>query len=159
MDDFILTISAEAPQYNVRQELLENILHDALAHVSDLAAIKAIELRYRQESPTVFVMVDTRLMIRALVNLLYNAVKFSPKHSTVSLDITAPEGAARVTIGIENLVDIREDALDLTPSMPGFGLGLNFVDMVIAKHGGTIERHIPTTGLAKLHILLPCLDV
>ena len=159
MDDFILTISAEAPQYNVRQELLENILHDALTHVSDLAAIKAIELRYRQESPPVFVMVDTRLMIRALVNLLYNAVKFSPKHSTVSLDIKAPEGAARVTIGIENLVDIREDALDLTPSMPGFGLGLNFVDMVIAKHGGTIERHIPTTGLAKLHITLPCLDV
>ena len=40
--------------------------------------------------------------------------------------------------------------------MPGFGLGLDFVDTVIHKHQGSISREIPQTGLATIVITLPC---
>jgi signal transduction histidine kinase len=40
--------------------------------------------------------------------------------------------------------------------MPGFGLGLNFVDIVIHKHQGTITRNIPPHGMATTLITLPC---
>jgi signal transduction histidine kinase len=40
--------------------------------------------------------------------------------------------------------------------MPGFGLGLDFVDTVIHKHQGTIIRNIPASGMANITVTLPC---
>jgi signal transduction histidine kinase len=40
--------------------------------------------------------------------------------------------------------------------MPGFGLGLHFVDTVIHKHQGTINRDIPASGVATIIVTLPC---
>lgn len=159
MDDFILTVSAEAPQYNFKQELLDNLLNDAIEQVADLAEAKQIKLRDESECTNVFVRTNTRLFVRALVNLLFNAVKFSPTGSTITVQIRCDnlEGeSAQALIQLCNPVEPHTQSLDLTPSMPGFGLGLDFVDTVIRKHQGTIERHIPASGIATVTITLPC---
>ena len=44
----------------------------------------------------------------------------------------------------------------LTDSIEGFGIGLNFVENVLRKHFGTIQRHIPKTGIATVTLRLPC---
>jgi CHASE2 domain-containing sensor protein len=159
MDDFILTISAEASQYNVQQELLDNLLNDAIEQVADLAEAKGITIRDESESNTLFVQVNTRLLVRALVNLLFNAVKFSPAGSVICVQVTAVPhtntSKIQALITIQNTVEMTADATDLTPSMPGFGLGLDFVDTVIKKHHGSIERAIPTHGMATIRISLP----
>ena len=160
MDDFILTVTAEAPSYNFKQELLDNLLNDAIEQVIDLAEAKNIALSDDSDSSPVFVMANTRLLVRALVNLLFNAVKFSPSGCKISIQVIctqATESQARqAIIMIRNPVNITPDSQDLIPSMPGFGLGLDFVDTVIQKHQGTITRNIPQNGMATIVITLPC---
>ncbi len=162
MDDFILTISAEAPLYQFKQELLDNLLNDAIEQVTDLADAKSIRLHDHSHDTTIFVMANTRLLVRAMVNLLFNAVKFSAPNSVIDIYVThttAHESqAAKVTLTIHNHVDNTTPPSDLTPSMPGFGLGLDFVDTVIHKHQGTITRDIPAHGQATVSVRLPCTD-
>jgi CHASE2 domain-containing sensor protein len=154
MDDFILTVSAEAAQYNMQHELLDNLLNDAIEQVADLADAKGIIIRDESESNTLFVHANTRLLVRALVNLLFNAIKFSPAHGVICVQASA--GASnRAVITIQNVVEMTADATDLIPSMPGFGLGLDFVDTVIHKHQGSITREIPQIGMATIQITLP----
>jgi len=160
MDDFILTVSAEAPQYKVQQVLLDNLINDAIEQVADLAEAKGVHIQDASLESTLFVMANTRLLLRALINLIYNAVKFSPIGSTITIEVqaqshpNAPETHAVITL--TNPVEIHAGSADLIPSMPGFGLGLDFVDTVIQKHHGHISREIPTQGTATVQITLPC---
>jgi CHASE2 domain-containing sensor protein len=160
MDDFILTISAEAQRYKFKQELLDNLLNDAIEQVADLAEAKGVALVDKSEASAIFVMTNTRLFVRALVNLLFNSVKFSPPDCTISIQVThipkSETSAEYALISITNPVQINTNSLDLIPSMPGFGLGLDFVDTVIQKHQGTITRDIPNAGIATICITIPC---
>ena len=160
MDDFILTVSAEAAQYKVQQVLLDNLINDAIEQVADLAEAKEVRLEDTSLESTLFVMANTRLLLRALINLLYNAVKFSPSGSTITIDVQAQFDSRTQTtqavITLKNSVEIHADSADLIPSMPGFGLGLDFVDTVIQKHNGKISREIPAQGTATVRISLPC---
>lgn len=159
MDDFILTVSAEAPRYQFKQELLDNLLNDAIEQVADLAEAKNIRLIDQSDATSIFVMANTRLLVRALVNLLFNAIKFSPQSSNISIqaryvqDTKSQSSIATVTI--QNPIG-NDTAPDLIPSMPGFGLGLDFVDTVVQKHQGHITRDIPKSGTATLVISIPC---
>jgi CHASE2 domain-containing sensor protein/nitrogen-specific signal transduction histidine kinase len=160
MDDFILTISSEASQYKVQLELLDNLLNDSIGQVIDLADEKRIQLLDQSDTSNVFINANTRLLVRAFVNLLFNAIKFSPSHSTITVNTSCQQQTtatpAQVTITITNEVDAAIRSLDLIPSMPGFGLGLDFVDNVIQKHHGTILRNIPGSGLASVQLNFPC---
>ena len=46
--------------------------------------------------------------------------------------------------------------IDRASTMPGFGIGLDFVENVIHKHQGHIVRHIPDHGIATVQLTLPC---
>lgn len=155
MDDFILTISSEAAQYKLKEELLDNIINDAVEQVRDLAIAKGIHIRDDAPPLELFVMANTRLLVRAFVNLLFNAVKFSPPNCSIVLYARHDAERNRVQISITNQVAISEITNDLSPSMPGFGLGLDFVDTVIRKHHGHIDRRIPQQGVAHISIDLP----
>ncbi|PUE58443.1 hypothetical protein B9Z44_01820 [Limnohabitans curvus] len=160
MDDFILTISAEASTYKVQPVLLDNLLNDSLEQVADLAEAKDIKLRDESEISDIFVMANTRLLVRALVNLLFNAIKFAPTKSAIRVQSRAQHSletsSTQVTITISNTVEANADAHDLVPLMLGFGLGLDFVDNVIHKHHGVIARNIPNNGVATVQVTLPC---
>ncbi len=154
MDDFILTVNAEAPRYDLSVELLDNLINDAIEQVGDLAHDKGVGIRDELSEEPIFVDANARLLIRALVNLLFNAVKFSPAGSHVvvrSEHHTHNPDQPRVRITISNAVNPEPAEQEL----PGFGLGLNFVDNVILRHQGRIERHIPANGQAEVRIDLP----
>lgn len=156
MDDFCMAIQAEAPSYQLRHELLENFIEDAMDRVADLADTKHILLQFEPSESAVFVHANAQLLVRALTNLLQNAVKFAPLHSTVEVRVEdqAPNLSVKhgVTITMTNAVDANYQ----DTSLPGFGLGLDFVDKVVAKHGGRIVREIPPNGQARVTLELPC---
>jgi CHASE2 domain-containing sensor protein/signal transduction histidine kinase len=151
MDDFILTITAQQPHYSLQTVLVDELLNDAIEKVRDLAFSKQLSIVDDSEALPLFVKVNTRLMVRALVNLLVNAVKFSPSQSCITLQISQPS-EHKVSISLKNTVATQTDEHLLA----GFGLGLDFIDTVIVKHKGQIERHIPEHGLANITITLPC---
>lgn len=160
MDDFILTISSESSTYKMQSESLDNLIHDSLEQVSDLARAKGVLLCDETQASDIFVMANSRLLVRALVNVLYNAIKFSPAQSTVCIQSQWAQvhesSGTQVTLTVSNSVSPDAAADDLVPSMPGFGLGLDFVSNVVRKHQGTITKRIPTSGMAMVVLTLPC---
>lgn len=147
IDDFCMTIHAEAPVYELRQEMLENIMEDVIDRVSDLADRKQIKIQFAPGEAVVFVKANAPLLIRALTNLLHNAVKFSPSGSTVEISFKTSQ---EVLVTITNWVEMQEKV-----DLPGFGLGLTFVEKVIARHGGNLKRHTPSSGQAYVEVRLP----
>jgi signal transduction histidine kinase len=156
MDDFCMTVAADAPSYKLQPELLETLLDDALERVSDLADAKHVALSHHNSAEAVFVQANAQLLVRALTNLLQNAVKFAPLHSTVEVRVAwqaaAQDDEHAVRIHITNAVERRQH--DTT--LPGFGLGLAFVQKVVGKHGGQMVRDIPQHGEARVTLELPC---
>ncbi|MCB1759754.1 MAG: sensor histidine kinase [Gammaproteobacteria bacterium] len=93
---------------------------------------------------------DAGLLERALINLLENAIRYSPADSNVRLRLQVDDGALTCTVqdwgpGIpkENLELIFEPFQRLPRTQGiyrgGTGLGLAFVRVVAEKHGGSIE--------------------
>lgn len=156
MDDFCMAVQADAPTYQRRAELLDTFVDDAIDRVADLAQTKHIVIQFDPSEAPVFVQANAQLLVRALTNLMQNAVKFAPLHSCVEVSVhnhAASLGPGPgVTVTITNAVD---DSYQDT-SLPGFGLGLDFVDKVVAKHGGHLVRDIPPHGLARVTLALPC---
>jgi K+-sensing histidine kinase KdpD len=110
-----------------------------------------------------FVQVDSRLMTRVIVNLLGNAIRYGSLGSKVQMavaNIESPAGA-RVELTISNLVGDQSNIDHDSPENQGFGMGLEFIQTVIKKHGGSFEQFIPKAqgDTAKVIISLPSLSI
>ena len=156
MDDFILGIASEVDQYALKEELLDNIIHDTVENVSDLAIEKNIQIHLSHSTHTTpFVRANVRLLVRALVNLFVNAIKFSPTSGEITIHIRTDSITNKVTLKISNQVEITNATVHRT-GLLNFGLGLDFVNTVIQKHGGKLSHDFPNQGKATVQIELPC---
>jgi two-component system sensor histidine kinase MprB len=98
---------------------------------------------------------------RAIVNLLDNAVKWSPPAATV--EVTLADGELRVR---DHGPGFSEDDLPYVfdrfyrspsaRSVPGSGLGLSIVRKVLSEHGGTVRARNAADGGALVAVALPC---
>ena len=94
------------------------------------------------------VSVDATLMHRVLDNLLANAIKFSPHHSQIIVNVEQPtSGGLKIQV-IDSGTGVPETMRQrifekyeigtLMPHVSQIGLGLAFCKMVVEAHGGTI---------------------
>lgn len=90
---------------------------------------------------------DPYLFRRVLENLLGNAIKYSPAHSTVWLEAQVEDPAIRFAVKDQGPGISPDDLSHLFESfyrgqgvtnIPGFGLGLATVKRIIDAHGGRI---------------------
>ncbi|HEU4597258.1 MAG TPA: ATP-binding protein [Pyrinomonadaceae bacterium] len=95
---------------------------------------------------------DRPKLRRVLVNLLSNALKFTPKGGRVEVSATVEGRFVRVSVAdsgvgiapedMERLFDKYEQARSrATRSEKGTGLGLYITRQLVELHGGTIEAH------------------
>jgi two-component system, OmpR family, sensor histidine kinase MprB len=103
---------------------------------------------------------DAAGLERALVNVLDNAVKFSPDGSTVRVRLAG----GVVTVDDEGPgvpEEHRAEAFarfwrgDRARSLPGSGLGLSIVADTVGRHGGTAEVDAAPGGGARVRLRLP----
>jgi signal transduction histidine kinase len=97
--------------------------------------------------PSLFVSLDERFVVRALENLVNNAVRYTPDGTTVRLGAAADENAIRVTVS-DNGPGISKADLPHVFEMfyrgsasrreEGLGIGLSIVKWVVASHGWSI---------------------
>jgi two-component system sensor histidine kinase ChvG len=98
----------------------------------------------------------------ALLNLLDNAVRFSPPGQPVEVDVTGAPGAVRIAIrdhgpGISEAVmpKIFDRFFTTDADRDGTGLGLAIVETVIEAHGGTVRAESPPGQGATFTVTLP----
>jgi len=107
---------------------------------------------------------DREKLIQVMVNLLDNAFKYSPAHSSVSVRLEREDGHARITVADEGIgipeadrekVFERFYRADNVRHVPGTGLGLSIVKYIIDAHQGTIRLDRSSGGGTAVEIKLP----
>jgi CHASE2 domain-containing sensor protein/anti-sigma regulatory factor (Ser/Thr protein kinase) len=153
-DDFFRLAKAEAlDPRGFREVDMASLAQDAADDVWPIAEKRRITVSVEEgNAEGACVLGDQMQLLRALVNLLNNAIKFSPEGSLVRVSLNADGDWLEVTVtdqgcGIaeENLGKIFTRYGRITeagqPSPPGVGLGLLIVKTIVERHGGAVAVH------------------
>jgi signal transduction histidine kinase len=129
----------------------EDLAARAMRQVAPLAAEKELELTWQVNQSAALLHGDAEKLRRLLVNLLGNAIKFTPRHGRVTLLIDHGGDEAETVITVSDTGEgiPREDFDRIFEKfgqvesrkagrMLSTGLGLTFCRMVAEAHGGRI---------------------
>ena len=134
---------------HLAQTDLGHLLDRIGGQVAPAAESKRLALVFQVERGLGAAMVDGPQLERALVNLMTNAIKFTPSEGTVT--VRAQRAGGRVVFAIADTgIGIPEDekqhlftrffrsSIVTEKAIPGSGLGLVIVKSIVEGHGGTI---------------------
>lgn len=152
----------ENGQVNLRiqPELIQDIFDDVLAHLDHDAARHTIVTNVADD--LLMADMDAQLIEQVLVNLINNAIKYTPEHSRIEL-FAAPDGKFVRICVTDDGPGIPEESRDKLFDMfytlgktrsdgrRGLGLGLALCRSIVAAHGGVID--VQNAGTARC--LLP----
>jgi len=150
VDDFVHLTRAESMTIGAVELDLGSLLQDGVDEFWASAHKRGITLSLRTPLPVAYTRGDQTLLMRALCNLIDNAIKYSPPQTCVECGIELSQDFWRVTIqdqgqGIadSDLAGLFEPfsrvGVETRNDVGGAGLGLAFVRTVAERHGGTVE--------------------
>ena len=149
-------------------ELMDELINEALNHVK--SRIKDHHLIYEPQDDLLLVKVDPRLIIQVIVNLIDNAIKYTPSDSTIWIRLY--EENQQVVVEVEDngpgvSDEIKEHVFDMfytgnkktADSQRSLGLGLALCKMIVEVHGGTIGVRDTKDHGALFYFTLPIEEV
>jgi signal transduction histidine kinase len=152
-EQFLQLARAESKAHETSVEDLGALAEEAVDDVWTAAEQKSIKFTMQWDGEPVPVAADKPLLLRAITNLLTNAVKYSPENTTVTVKVAAREVEGQLRhvcevadqgygISVEDQAKLferyRRFSAPGQPKAQGAGLGMAFVKTVIEKHGGHI---------------------
>lgn len=156
-------------QDQLKEVDLRSLLQQTIGLLQETASEKRINIELKAPPPNLKISLHEPLMFRALMNLLSNALKYTPKEGNVEVSLITclnRRGTGVIEISIkDNGIGIPEEDLNkifepyyrghhIVPE-EGIGLGLPFVQEVVNFHGGKIlVQSAPNRG-SLFSILLP----
>lgn len=164
IEDLLDSARKESRQLHLRAEPLE--LGGWLAELVDRCSpvLEAGRVQLRVERPGLVVRADADRLERVVLNLLLNALKFSPPESPVELAASGAGG--RVTLCVTDQGHgIPPDELSRVferfyrgrraSGRAGLGLGLYSVRLLVEAHGGTVRAEGAPAGGTTFLVTLP----
>ena len=152
-------------QLNMTTELIEEVVHEALQHISRQGREHHIQVQQ-----DILVKMDTRLMIQVIINLIDNAIKYTPKGSHILIHVFKQKQ--------EVCIDVQDDGPGITDEMKphifdmfytgnmkvadsrrSLGLGLALCKSIVNAHHGTMSVLDNQPKGAILRVILPVEEV
>ncbi|GGD47116.1 sensor histidine kinase [Pseudoxanthomonas indica] len=147
-------VEAQPPASDDPLRDLEPLVRDAMELYEPIAAERGIRLGAQLEP--VPVQGDADQLFQMLINLLDNAVKYSPAGQQVTVSLALDAGGARLEVADQGSgipVEDRERVFDRFHRLekhrgsPGTGLGLSLVRAIVLRHRGQIRLADNQPGL------------
>ena len=149
---------------DIREFNLQRVLRAAVEDMAILAREKSLSLTLRADE-ALMIPGDEQKLKQVFLNLLDNAIKYTPPHGAVSVSAAAA-AADTVHITIQDTgigippaelphIFDRFYRVDKARSSSGFGLGLSIAESIVAAHHGTISAESSLNGGTTFIISLP----
>lgn len=149
-------------------ELMDDIVEEALRHVSP--AVREHDLKVVACDEPALVNVDARLMVQLVVNLVNNAITYTPAGSHIVISIGVDDGHVTCSVADDGpgiAPEDRERIFEsfytanhgLADSHRSVGLGLSLCRSIALAHGGSIEAAAADPHGSVFTIELPVADV
>ena len=143
---------------NFTAELIDEVVAEAVKHVYMRQGGQKITVVHKDEF--LLAKMDTRLIIQVIINILDNAIKYTPKDSMITITSEKQKDKAIISIadngaGIPD--ELKERVFDmfytgankLADSRRSIGLGLALCKSIISVHGGEIfvKDNVPSGAI------------
>ncbi|WP_169566181.1 sensor histidine kinase [Sneathiella limimaris] len=169
INDILDLSKAEAGKLTLQEEELSltSVINSSLRIVRDKAVENGIRLAFDLPSRDHIVFADPRLVAQVFLNVLSNAVKFTPSGGNVSISITDEADGAITVHVMDTGIGIESENIDkvfapfvqiessLARNYEGTGLGLPLSKNVMQLHGGSISLDSRLGEGTTAHISFP----
>lgn len=165
MEMSVAQAHSEQLPFELRVFDLTWLTHDIIELSGDEAA-KRVAFDSPEEDVTV--QADLQLIRVALLNLLGNALKYSPADSLIRIRVQNADTAQGrgvqwvvedqgpgIPAGMEKIIFEKFQRVDQTPTQPGMGLGLFLVANIAARHCGHVTAENSAPQGARFILWLP----
>ncbi len=153
---------------NLSEDLLDDVVTEALHHVNRKSVEHHISVENKEEY--LLAKMDSKLMVQVIINIVDNAIKYTPKGSDILIKTWKQGDRAYVSIadngdGIPDEMKIRvfdmfySGANKVADSRRSLGLGLSLCKSIVNAHAGTIEVSDNIPHGAVFTIALPAGEV
>ena len=149
VENLLSVTKIEEGKLNIRLqvELLDEVVTEALQHVNRKK--EEHHILFEPSEDFILVKIDARMIMQVVINLVDNAIKYTPKESTITISTEKKEGLALVHIKDDGLGISDEmkslvfdmfysGAKNLADSRRSLGLGLPLCKSIINAHGGDL---------------------
>lgn len=145
-------------------EVVDDIVYEAIRHINTLAKSRSIFVSFPDEVVTL--LIDGKLIVQVLINLLDNAIKHTQENCHIFVRVYTIEDAAVFEVaddgpGIdESLKESIFNSFETSSSKVidgkrGMGLGLAICRAIVEAHNGTISLSRAKEGGALFTFIIP----
>ncbi|ALI04884.1 MULTISPECIES: two-component system sensor histidine kinase KdpD [Pseudomonas] len=147
---------------NRQWQPIEDVVGSALRAIHPILAGRSVQVALEEDLP--LVRIDAVLIERILINLIENAIKYTPAGTPISLGASATPENIELWVADEGpgLPRGHEEAIfnkfmrgKKESSIPGVGLGLAICRAIAQAHGGTMLGVTRPEGGARFTLRLP----
>jgi signal transduction histidine kinase len=129
---------------------LRSLMADAVNRVKSVADLKRLQIKI--QSAPVTLIADRELIVRVIMNLVANAVRFAPEGTSVIVNLVSDDQEVKIEVVDEGpgiAEELQAKVFDKFTQGGGranggvAGLGLTFCRLAVEAHGGVIGVDSP----------------
>lgn len=133
---------------NLQAELIDEVIAEALSHINRRSIEHTIKVTQADE--LIMAKMDARLIVQVIINIVDNAIKYTPKGSVIIIDAQKDNGKVIVSVS-DNGNGLSDDEKSkifemfytankqTADSRRSLGLGLALCKSIISAHNGEIS--------------------